>query len=117
MADTRTVSSGHVRTFSTRVTEGAERLVKAWMTQAKRPDRVGEFSYRGLELVHGGLGVAARSLSRLEKATQLPHRTERPQPPAHVQPPAKRARHTPAHAEPAHRGPGRAQHVPEPSTS
>ena len=38
-------------------------------------DRVGEVTHRTWELVHGGVGVAARSLSRLERATQPPART------------------------------------------
>ena len=117
MTETTTQHEDYVRRFSTRLSDGAEQFVKAWKTQAKRPDTVGEFSYRGLELVHGGLGIAARSLSRLERATQLPHRTARLEPPAHTEPPPKRSRHAAAHPEPAHGGPRRERHEPGPTTS
>ncbi|HXM58119.1 MAG TPA: hypothetical protein VOB72_22160 [Candidatus Dormibacteraeota bacterium] len=103
MAETRNGNADYIKRFSKRLGEFGEQFVKTWKTQAKRPDTVGEVSYRGLELVHGGLGVAARSLTRLEKATLPPHRTEKLEP--HVaEPPAKRPRAVPAHAEPTHHG-------------
>ncbi|MBJ7601003.1 MAG: hypothetical protein DLM67_22010 [Candidatus Nephthysia bennettiae] len=51
------------------------RLVKE---QARREDLVGLAAYRSLELLHGGFGNAARSLSRFQDASQPPARpTER----------------------------------------
>ena len=122
MAETRTRRGDYATRFQTRLSDGAEQFVKAWKTQAKRPDTVGEFSYRGLELVHSGLGVAVRSLTRMEKATQLPNRPEKAE--HHLaEAPARRPRHEPAHAEPAHHaapahaGTRRERHEPEPTTS
>jgi hypothetical protein len=48
------------------------RLVKG---RARHRDLVGEAAYRSLELVHGGLGSAARSLARIEDASQPPVRS------------------------------------------
>src|SRR5215470_7521087 len=75
MAETKTWRRGYLAQLTTRLEEGADEFLKIWKTQAKRPDRVGDATYRGLELVHRGLRVAVRSLSRIERATQLPHRT------------------------------------------
>jgi hypothetical protein len=47
------------------------RLVKE---QARREDLVGLAAYRSLELLHGGFGNAARSLSRFQDASQPPAR-------------------------------------------
>lgn len=47
------------------------RLVK---DQARRGDLVGLAAYRSLELLHGGFGNAARSLSRFEDASEPPTR-------------------------------------------
>jgi hypothetical protein len=59
----------------TQVKEAGEGAVRALRSQARRPDRVGEVTHRTWELVNVGVGVAARSLSRLERATQPPART------------------------------------------
>jgi hypothetical protein len=58
-------------TIPERVARDGMRIVK---TRARRRDRVGEATYRALELVHDGLGTAARALNRLEEATQPPAR-------------------------------------------
>jgi hypothetical protein len=42
--------------------------------RAKQQDRLGNATYRALELAHTGLGSAARALSRLEEAVQPPTR-------------------------------------------
>jgi hypothetical protein len=42
--------------------------------QARRGDLVGFAAYRSLELLHGGFGSAARSLSRFQDASQPPAR-------------------------------------------
>jgi len=67
----------------TQVKEAGEGALRALRSQARRPDRVGEVTHRTWELVNVGVGVAARSLSRLERATQPPART--------MNTPAKRA--------------------------
>jgi len=64
-----------IKEFPTQVKQAAEGAVRVLRSQARRPDRVGEVTHRTWELVHGGVGVAARSLSRLERATQPPART------------------------------------------
>ena len=74
MAKAKVERRGYVRRLSMRVQEGVDETMKAWRTQARRPDRIGELSHRGLELLHGGLGFAARSLSRMERSTAPPHR-------------------------------------------
>ena len=98
MAERKIARRGSVRTLAGQLEEGAGQLLKGWKTQARRPDAVGDASYRGLELVHGGLGFAVRSLTRLEKATQPPHRPPKPEPripehhaPARATPPARPA--------------------------
>ena len=48
------------------------KFVKA---RARRGDRVGQVTYRTLELVSGGLGATAKALSQLGDATQPPTRT------------------------------------------
>jgi hypothetical protein len=63
-----------VKEVPTRVKEAAEGALRALKDQARRPDRVGEVTHRTWALVHDGVGVAARSLSRLERATQPPAR-------------------------------------------
>ena len=63
-----------LRELPTRAKEVADGVVQALRDQARRPDRVGEVTHRTWELVHGGVGVAARSLSRLEHAIQPPAR-------------------------------------------
>ena len=54
-----------------RAAKSGLRLVK---DRARRRDRVGEATYRGLELVSDGFGVAARALRQLGEATQPPPR-------------------------------------------
>jgi hypothetical protein len=58
-------------TIPERVANSGLRIVKS---RARRRDLVGDAAYRTLELVHGGLGSAARALNRLEEATQPPAR-------------------------------------------
>jgi hypothetical protein len=60
--------------FSARVEQGVSQLLKAWRKQASRSDRVGDVSRGGLEMVHGGLRFAVRSLTRLERGTRPPLR-------------------------------------------
>lgn len=50
---------------------GGLRLVRR---QARRPDLLGLAAHRYLEVVHGSLEVAVRSLTRLERASQPPAR-------------------------------------------
>lgn len=49
-------------------------LVKA---RARRVDLVGEIAYRGLDLFHGSLKEVARSITRLERASEPPARPKR----------------------------------------
>lgn len=74
MAQRKRRRTAFVERFSARVEKGAGQLLKAWRKQASRPDRVGDVSQRSLELVHGGLRFAVRSLTRLERGTRPPHR-------------------------------------------
>jgi hypothetical protein len=115
MAERKTARRGYLRRLADQLDESAGRFMKSWRTQARRPDAVGDASYRSLELVHGGLGVVVRSLTRMEKATQPPHRAPNPEPPvpqhhaarphAHAaEPPARRPRPT-ARPTAAHRAP------------
>ncbi len=79
------------------------RSMKAWKAQAKRPDRIGDVSFRLLELAHDGTELAVRSLTRVEKATQPPVRTAKPAAPAAVAEAAHAApRPGPAHAPARH---------------
>jgi hypothetical protein len=64
----------NIRELPTRAREVADGALRALRDQARRPDRVGEVTHRTWELVHVGVGVAARSLSRLERAVQPPAR-------------------------------------------
>jgi hypothetical protein len=86
MTETRTARKGYLKELTARVGDGAEQLMKTWRAEARRPGTRGEMSYRGLELVHGGFEVTARSLARMEKATQPPARTAKHS----VAPPAAR---------------------------
>jgi hypothetical protein len=108
MAESKTASRDYLQRLADQLEEGAGRFMKRWKTRARRPDALGDASYRGLQLVHGGLGVAVRSLTRMEKATQPPHRAPKPEPPvpqqdgprphAHAaEPPARRRVRRPAH--------------------
>ncbi len=110
MTETKTRRRGYLRQLASRLEQGGDQLMKTWKTQAKRPDRVGDVTYRGLELVHGGLGLAARSLSRLERATQQPHRTAKPEPPVPKAPPKRRAHPVAVHH-------GKRPERPEPTRS
>jgi hypothetical protein len=87
---------GYLRQLASQFEEGAGVLMKTWKARAKRSDPVGDAAYRGLELVHGGLKLSVQSLSRLERATQPPHRASAPEPPAL----AKEAVKRPARPEP-----------------
>jgi hypothetical protein len=58
--------------------------------RARRGDRVGQATYRTLELVSTGLGATAKALSQLGDATQPPTRT----PAAAKRPAAKRTKTT-----------------------
>lgn len=61
-----------------RLAKETERMAKDGLQRAKararRQDRVGNATYRALELVHTGLGSAARAFGRLEEAIQPPAR-------------------------------------------
>lgn len=50
--------------------DGLQRTKK----RAKQPDRLGNATYRALELAHTGIGSAMRALGRLEEAVQPPTR-------------------------------------------
>jgi len=123
MAERKTVRRDYVRKLAERLEEGAGRFMKDWKTQARRSDAVGDASYRGLELVHGGLGLAARSLTRLEKATQPPHRPPKPEPqvPEHhaARPHAQAVEAAPRRATPRARRAAarRAPHEAQPTAS
>jgi hypothetical protein len=121
MAETKTHRRGTIRSLGNRLEEAGGEVMKAWRAQAKRHDRVGELSYHGLEMVHGGVKFAARSLSRLEEATQPPRRAARPEPhePAHPAPhePAHHAGHAPAAPPAARQRPAARAHGPEASAS
>jgi hypothetical protein len=116
MPERKTRPTGYIRAIEKRLGEAGDEVMKAWRAQAKRHDPVGDVSYRGLELLHGGAKLAARSMSRLEEATEPPHRTGRPEPhlPAHE--PAHPAGHAPA-ATPAARHRPAPPHKPEVSAS
>lgn len=80
MAQTKTARRDHRRRLADQLEEGAARFMRGWKTQARRRDPVGDATYRGLELVHGVLRTAVRSLTHMEEATQPPHRAARPEP-------------------------------------
>jgi hypothetical protein len=109
MADKKTRRRSYFRMLEKRLEETGDEVMKAWRTQARRHDRVGDLSYHGLEMLHGGVKFAARSLSRLEEATQPPHR------PAHE--PAHRGPHAPAETSAARHRPAARPHEPEVSAS
>lgn len=71
------------------------RLVK---NQARRGDLVGFAAYRSLELLHGGFGSAARSLSRFQDASQPPARPTKEGRGAATRGGTRRRRSTPATA-------------------
>jgi hypothetical protein len=77
MTETKTARKGYLKELTARFEDGAEQFMKTWRAEARRPGPRGEMSYRSLELVHGGFEVTARSLARIEKATQPPARTAR----------------------------------------
>lgn len=97
MAETKSRRRGYFRKLGKRLEDAGDEVMGIWRTQAKRHDRVGDASYRGLEMVHSGLELATRALGRLERATVPPHRPAPHRPPAH-QP----ATHQPATHQPAH---------------
>jgi hypothetical protein len=96
MAETKTRRRGNFRTLEKRLEDAGGEVMKAWRVQARRHDRVGDLTYHGLEMLHGGVKFAARSLSRLEEATQPPHRTARTEPHRPAEEPAHRATQAPA---------------------
>jgi hypothetical protein len=73
-----------------RLARETERVAKDGLQRAKararRQDRVGNATYRALELVHSGLGTAARTFGRLEEAVQPPARGGRRSAPKAVPP-------------------------------
>jgi len=93
MAERKTWRDGVLGTLAKRMEEAGGEVMDAWRKRARRRDRVGDVSYHGLQVVHGGLELTVRSLGRLERATQPPHRAARHEPhqPA-VEAPAERAR-------------------------
>jgi hypothetical protein len=109
MAERKTRRKGTIRALGRRLEVAGGEVMKAWRTQAERPDRVGDLSYQGLELAHVGAKLAARSLSRLEEATQPPRRTARREP----NEPAHPARHAPPAAPPARHRPAPRPQEPE----
>lgn len=91
MPETKKTGKGPVRELLVQLERPADEAIKTWKAGARRRDAVGELSYRSLELVHRGLGMTARQLARLEKATAPPVRPAKPAvTPAHRAP----ARHT-----------------------
>jgi hypothetical protein len=98
MAETKTLHAGYLGTLAKRLEEAGGEVMKAWRRRARRRDRVGDVGYRGLEVVHGGLELTIRSLNRLERATQPPHRAARqePHPPAVEAPTTRTRRRRPA---------------------
>ena len=63
-----------IKELPTQVKRAPEEALRVLRSQARRPDRVGEVTHRTWELVHDGVGIAARSLTRLERVTQPPAR-------------------------------------------
>jgi hypothetical protein len=118
MTETKTPRMGYLRTLAERVEEAGGQLIHAWRSRARRRDPVGDVSYRGLEVVHGGLELTVRSLSRLERATQPPHRAARhePHPQAGETEAGPAARPT-AHPAQAHRRPHPERTRPATTTS
>ena len=57
-----------------RLEQAARTGLRRVKDRARRHDRVGEATYRALELVSDGLGGAARALRQLGEATQPPPR-------------------------------------------
>jgi hypothetical protein len=114
---TKTRRSRCIGMLEKRLEKTGGELMKAWRTQARRHDRVGDLSYHGLETLHGGVQFAARSLSRLEEATQPPHRTARPEPHAPALEPAHRAPHASTATPAARPHPAPQPHEPEASAS
>ena len=58
MAETRTRRRRYFRMLEKRLEEAGGEMMKAWRAQARRHDRVGDLSYRGLEILHGGAEAA-----------------------------------------------------------
>ena len=68
---TRSVMSNQGATTMQNIAKSGLRFVKA---RARKRDRVGEATYRALELVSDGLGAAGKALRQLGEATQPPAR-------------------------------------------
>jgi hypothetical protein len=94
------------------VEEAQDEFMKAWREQARRPDRLGEYSHRWLELVHAGVRFTARELTRLERATEPPHRPVAPPPAVPV---AAKKTTRPAAARRRTRAPARHEAAPKAS--
>ncbi len=62
------------RDASGRAWQTLDRGVRTAWARTQERDLLGEAAFRTLTLVHGGLGLAVRSLSRLEQATAPPAR-------------------------------------------
>jgi hypothetical protein len=70
-------AAARAASIAERVTKRGLRLVKA---RAKRDDRIGEATYRALDLASDGLGIAAKALRELGDAIEPPARTPRTRP-------------------------------------
>jgi hypothetical protein len=81
---------------TTRVADAAKRGLKQIKARAERPDRVGEATYRTLELVSDGLGATAKALRQLGKAVEPPSRGQTPATQPAAARSAARPRRTPA---------------------
>jgi hypothetical protein len=62
------------REASGRARQRLDQGLQTARARARERDLLGEAAYRALTLVHDGLGLAVRSLSRLERATTPPAR-------------------------------------------
>jgi hypothetical protein len=96
MTERKIRRNGYVDALAKRLEEVGDEFMQVWRRRARRRDRVGDVSYRGMEVVHGGLELTIRSLNRLERATQPPHRAARHEPlPPETEAPSTRP-HRPA---------------------
>jgi hypothetical protein len=80
MTERKTRPARHAVTFGERLRRAGDQVMQALRARARRRDPVGDATYRGMEVVHGGLELTIRSLGRLERATQPPHRVARHEP-------------------------------------
>lgn len=112
MTQTKTERRGFLARLARQLEDGTDQFMKGWKRQARRTDAVGDASHRSLELVHGGLEFAVRSLTRMERATQPPQRPAKPTP--HVPEHHVAPEH---HVPPAAHGGPRKRREPEPTAS